>query len=331
MSSSISGLSGAVYKDDLDISSVEFSELPLIDSGDHKTWQAPYGYRFWDPDETLLLEKQVHGAGGWVAITSDCTVNYLQGKIVVSDTLNPDDLVRSSGKRRDESHFLKIANLYDGKLKISGKDIDTTSCEDDGWGSSIPGARSWEFTAGAYYSATEHVDIITLGLEMIVKFYSFNRRGYHISGVSPSTNIDAGSDTDFKIQADEESSASAVTLSVTGKNTGALIAAEMQLRIRALGGVYAAVTVEYIGGRYKISSGTRGPNSKIRITDGTSNNVADNLKIGTANGGTNTDGSSYGWVGQSRLSGIEDVLANPNDAQKETLTIKGNGEVYAES
>ena len=40
--------------------------------------------------------------------------------------------------------YVKLAELSDMKLKISGADIDTSNADDDGWGSSIQGARSWE-------------------------------------------------------------------------------------------------------------------------------------------------------------------------------------------
>jgi hypothetical protein len=43
--------------------------------------------------------------------------------------------------------YVKLAELSDLKLKIDGKDIDTSNVDDLGWGSSITGARSWEVTA----------------------------------------------------------------------------------------------------------------------------------------------------------------------------------------
>lgn len=43
--------------------------------------------------------------------------------------------------------YVKLAELSDLKLKIDGKDIDTSNVDDLGWGSTITGARSWEVTA----------------------------------------------------------------------------------------------------------------------------------------------------------------------------------------
>lgn len=43
--------------------------------------------------------------------------------------------------------YVKLAELSDLKLKVSGADIDTSNVDDEGWGSSITGARSWEVSA----------------------------------------------------------------------------------------------------------------------------------------------------------------------------------------
>lgn len=128
--------------------------------------------------------------------------------------------------------------------------------------------------------------------------------GYHAGGTNPSIDISGGTDTSFNIQADSETSPTLITLTLAGLNTGAAIASAMQTAIRAKGGAYSAVTVTYNGSPvtdyYRITSGTAGATSAITITNATANNVADNLKIAVANGGTSTagtDGSGAGLVG----------------------------------
>lgn len=125
--------------------------------------------------------------------------------------------------------------------------------------------------------------------------------GYHTGGQNPSVDISGGTDTSFQIQADSETSPSLITLTVAGLNSGAAIAAAMQVAIRALGGAYSAVTVTYEGAPvtdyYLITSGTTGVASAITITNATSNNVADNLKIGAANGGASTAGTAGSGAG----------------------------------
>jgi hypothetical protein len=96
-------------------------------------------------------------------------------------------------------------------------------------------------------------------------------------------------DTKFKIRADGDT-VEEVTCVFTTCTTGALIAAEMQSKIQAKGGSKAAVTVGYAASLYTITSATSGSASAIVITNGDSVNVADDLKIGAGNGGTETAG-----------------------------------------
>jgi len=140
--------------------------------------------------------------------------------------------------------------------------------------------------------------------------------GYHQGAVNPSVDISGGTDTSFNILADSESTAQTVTLTVAGLNSGATIAAAMQVAIRALGGAYSAVTVTYEGAPvtdyYLITSGTTGASSAITITDATTANVADDLKIAVANGGTSTAGNAgtgagkVGAVSHTHASGGRD-------------------------
>jgi len=43
--------------------------------------------------------------------------------------------------------YVKIGELSDLKMKLDGKEIDTSNVDDAGWGSSIMGAKSWETSA----------------------------------------------------------------------------------------------------------------------------------------------------------------------------------------
>lgn len=119
--------------------------------------------------------------------------------------------------------------------------------------------------------------------------------GYETGAALPSTNISAGTATTFQIAVDNDTYGTPiyqpVTLTVAGLNTGALIAAAMQTGIQALGGAYAAVTVTFTGGVYVITSGTKGPGSKVLVVNGATNDVAVTLKIGAANGAVDTAGT----------------------------------------
>lgn len=81
-----------------------------------------------------------------------------------------------------------------------------------------------------------------------------------------------------------------VTLTQASCDTGAHTAANMQTKIRALGGVYAAVTVTYSNSLYVITSGTTGPGSRVIITPSPVADVTTALKIGTAKNGVEVAG-----------------------------------------
>ena len=117
--------------------------------------------------------------------------------------------------------------------------------------------------------------------------------GNSTSGSSPSTDISGGTDTSFKVALDGQAAID-VTLTLTGKITGALIAAEMQTKINAAlisGGKTGSVTVVYSGGLYVITSAFLGLASAVVVTDAVANNLANDLKLGTLNGGTEAIGS----------------------------------------
>ncbi len=76
-----------------------------------------------------------------------------------------------------------------------------------------------------------------------------------------------------------------------GCNTGAKIAAEMQAKIRALGGAFAAVSVAYDTNHYDVTSGTLGTASRVVITAAADDDCTEELKLGVPGGGTETAGT----------------------------------------
>jgi hypothetical protein len=133
--------------------------------------------------------------------------------------------------------------------------------------------------------------------------------GHHLSGEDPATNLTAEVDTSFLIAVDEDVDAEEfklVQLDNTSLDSGAAIAAEMETKIQALGGIYAAVTVAYqtTPNHLKITSGTKGTGSKVAVTNAPSKDVCDELKIG--DDGVSTDGT--GNVANGDAVTIEEAL-----------------------
>lgn len=62
--------------------------------------------------------------------------------------------------------YLKLAELMDCKLKISGAEIDTSNVDDSGWGSSIAGARSWEVSASNNFIVSDPAYILMIAAQI---------------------------------------------------------------------------------------------------------------------------------------------------------------------
>lgn len=143
---------------------VAFTALSLVDSGDHLTYQAAAGHRYWDPDEALSILVDA------TPVTTGFVVNRLRGSVTFA-TSQGASAITATGTRRSLLAFQKVAGLFDGKLKIDGKEIDTSSVDDDGWGSSIISSRSWEMSAGAFYYDGA-IPLAALAVQYLWKFYS---------------------------------------------------------------------------------------------------------------------------------------------------------------
>ena len=182
MTSALSGFSAALYKDAPLEASVVFTDLAMADSGDQLTYQAAKGSRYWDEDETLVIVSDE------TPVTSGFTVNYLRGSVTFDASMSG-HTITATGKRRSETNFVKILLVYDGKLRIDGREIDTTSIDDSGWGNSISGRRSWEISAGAFYYTGE-ADLPDVADKLIWKIYSIYSTSKSFVGEGTLLNLD---------------------------------------------------------------------------------------------------------------------------------------------
>lgn len=114
--------------------------------------------------------------------------------------------------------------------------------------------------------------------------------GTSVSGENAPEDIHTETDTKFMISVDGDT-AEEVALNLAACTSGANTATEMQTKIRALGGTKAAVTVAFAATKYTITSGTAGTASAVVVTNAAAGNIAEELKLGAANGGTETAGT----------------------------------------
>lgn len=175
MTNALSGLDGAFYRDNPTAASVAFNQIACTGDALYQTYQAALGYRYWDPTQTLLIEKQVHGSGGWSTVVPDF-IWWVSGRVYFATPLNSDDKIRATGQRRDEANFLKLFNLYDGQLTWTEKPMDISSSEGGGWEESICGLRTFQFTADTYFYYNvvgyPYYDVRDLGVFLLAKLYS---------------------------------------------------------------------------------------------------------------------------------------------------------------
>lgn len=110
----------------------------------------------------------------------------------------------------------------------------------------------------------------------------------------PLIDITGITGTTFKLKMSATDEAEDVTIDPTGLDTGAKIATALQNAIQALTGEKTGATVAYSalnGGSYTITSAKLGTSSNPVVTNGAEANLADDLCLGVANGGTETAGT----------------------------------------
>jgi len=115
-------------------------------------------------------------------------------------------------------------------------------------------------------------------------------------------NIMSGS---FKLALDT-GAASVVTFNYAGLVAGATIASAIQTAIQALGGDYTAMTCAFGGGNYTITHASKQP----VVTPATRNTVDVTLKLGVANGGTETGFTSVSDGGLTTMAAQTQDLAD---------------------
>lgn len=118
-------------------------------------------------------------------------------------------------------------------------------------------------------------------------------QGKSTSGATPSTDLSAGTDTTLRIAVDGAAFVTVVLGPVVGLTTGSLIAADIEAKANAAllaAGRDGRVWAEFTGGVYVIHSQTGGPHSSVVVTSAPALSVADELKLGVANGGTEVVG-----------------------------------------
>ena len=145
-------------------------------------------------------------------------------------------------------------------------------------------------------------------------------QGSSIGAAAASIDISAGSDDSLDIAVDGGAVVTAQLTGLAGLNTGALIEAELESAINAAliaDGQDSRVWVMYDNGddHYEVYSQKTGLTSSVVITDAGLNNVADDLKLGLLNGGSEavgTDDQDFFLYTTGGINFSQPVESNPH-------------------
>ena len=152
-----------------------FTELSLVDLGDHKHYQAAaIADRYWVEGETLTIEEDPLGGGSWGEITTGFTVDYYLGLITFSVAQDPTALFRASGTK----HIMEpVCHAYDFSVspEIDFKEV-TTFCS-GGHKEYLPGLMGGSGEVSDYWVAPGHSG--DLRSNMIASFYVNTDTGRH--------------------------------------------------------------------------------------------------------------------------------------------------------
>lgn len=179
-------------------------------------------------------------------------------------------------------------STYGSKYVFAGSNVTEAPCTEDG-----------QWTGNNTQLMREIGSQAKIPVNMDMKTW-FIQQGQSISGNGATTDIStlpASPPPSFQIQVDGDATAHTVTLDPIGPpvlNNGTDIATAIQTAINAIvqpGYDYAGVTVTYdaVNG-YVISSASTGINSGVQITSAPNGDLADDLKLGIANEGTENAG-----------------------------------------
>jgi hypothetical protein len=169
---------------------------------------------------------------------------------------------------------------------------------------------------------------------------SIGTQGSSISAASPSTDITGSSNRNGRISVDGEAVTAFGLSSVTGLDTGPEIATALETAINTAleaAGLDARVWVEF-SSTYRVRSQKTGTSSAVVITNGASLDLMTELKLGTANSGTEaagTAGGDYLWMTRATLNVGQPVKASehrsgrqPSSFIKEKKVADGEIETY---
>lgn len=164
-SSAVSSFLAALYLADPAAESDAFNDVALIDSGDHKTYQAAWGSRRWDNQETITIEED--GS----PITTGFTVNYLAGSITFDSAQDPSNVYTATGKKLA---LIEVADLTGQSFEGSAKMLGDASTIRDRFEEYLPGKKNWKLSTDLWWVDGTYWEMLAAGRMIAEIFYHYD-------------------------------------------------------------------------------------------------------------------------------------------------------------
>lgn len=164
-SSAVSSFLAALYLADPAAESDAFSSVALVDSGDHKTYQAAWGSRRWDNQETLTIYED--GS----PITTGFTVDYLAGSITFDFAQDPGNAYTATGKRLA---LVEVVDLTGLSLEGSTKMLGDASTIRDQFEQYLPGKKNWKLSTDLWWVDGTYWEMLAAGRLVAEIFYEYD-------------------------------------------------------------------------------------------------------------------------------------------------------------
>lgn len=137
---SLSGKVSGMYRQDS--ATTAFTDLVLIDSGDHITYKADptaVGKVYWDNTQPIVVQVAPDGVT-YAAPTVTYTIEYLSGRIIFSSALAVDAKVRVSGSAYA---IAQVGGAYGWSIDMKVDTVDSTTFSGNGWKEYLSSFKSW--------------------------------------------------------------------------------------------------------------------------------------------------------------------------------------------
>jgi hypothetical protein len=152
--------------------SVAFTNLNLVDSGDHKTFNVTVNdaKRYWDPSVALTVQTAPDGSTWTTANPSTYTVRYVNGQVVFASAVTGGTpSARVSAGNYFPLSFLGDAKSVNLKPQLDVQDVTTWQNPSVGWKTKLALLGDVDISLGKYWVDTTFLGY--LGNRLVVVAY----------------------------------------------------------------------------------------------------------------------------------------------------------------